>query len=274
MADQDKWILVTGASTGIGRAAAQYLAGAGFKVYAGARKPSDLNELAAMDNVVPLRLDVTNDEDVSAAFEYVSGQGTGLFGLLNNAGVALAGPLMDLDVDEIKKQFDISLMGVHRVTRAFFPLLLKAKGRIVMMSSDSGFFATPFFGPYCSAKFALEGYSDSLRRELMSLGIKVVIVQPGRINTPIWDKGEPLLDGFAGSIFEKQARALGEYAIRKGKSTGLPPVEVGKIVYEAFTRENPKLRYLIAPSKTKYYLIKVLPGFMVDRMIKKELDNF
>lgn len=273
MTKKEKWILVTGASTGIGRAAAEYLAANGFNVYACARKQADLDELAAIDNITSIELDVTKDEDVADAADFVRKQGTGLYGLLNNAGVANAGPLMDLDVGEIEKQFDINLFGVHRVTKAFFPFLLESKGRIVMMSSDSGFFATPFFGPYCSAKFALEGYSDSLRRELMTLGVKVVIIQPGRINTPIWDKGERLLAGFSGSIFEKQARALGEYAIRKGKTTGLPPVEAAEAVFKAFTRKKPKLRYLIAPNKKKYYIIKVLPGIIVDRMIKKELDE-
>jgi short-subunit dehydrogenase len=143
-----------------------------------------------------------------------------------------------------------------------------------MMSSDSGFFATPFFGPYCSSKFALEGYSDSLRREVFLCGIKVVLIEPGRITTPIWDKGEILLQHFespSDSPFSRLAQKVGEYAIRKGRTAGLNPIEVAKVVYVALTQDKPAVRYLVAAKKLKYRMVKILPASRVDAMVQKEL---
>jgi short-subunit dehydrogenase len=267
----EKWILVTGASTGIGRATAEYIAQNGFHVYAGARKKQDLDGLAQIPNIIPLQLDVTKQSDIELALSEIKKRGTGLYGVVNNAGIAVAGPLMDIPVEEIEENFNVNVFGIHRVTKACFPLLLESKGRIVMMSSDSGFFATPFFGPYCSTKFAVEGYADSLRRELLLYDVKVVLVQPGRITTPIWDKGEHLMQKFQGSIFAKEAKGIGDYAIRKGKTAGMNPVEVGKVVYQALTVPKPKLRYLVANNKMKYRMVKILPATTVDNMIRKEL---
>lgn len=268
-----KWVLITGASTGIGRACAELLSSAGFGVYACARKKSDLAELARIPGIEPVTLDVTSAKDVKAAAALVARRKTGLHGLVNNAGIAVAGPLIDLSDGDLLRQFDVNLFGVHRVTRAFLPLLMESNGRVVMMSSDSGFFATPFFGPYCSSKFALEGYADSLRREMLLCGVKVVIIQPGRVATPIWDKGEKMLGGGGTEPFSGVARRLGEHAIKKGKSTGLPPASIARVVQEALTNDNPQLRYLIAPSTLKYRIIKLLPGSRVDAMVKKELEK-
>ena len=154
----------------------------------------------------------------------------------------------------------MNFFGVHRITRAFLPMIMRSKGRIVMISSDSGFFATPFFGPYCASKFALEGYSDSLRRELLLCGAGVVIIQPGRVATPIWDKGEKFLGKFNASTFAEPARKIGEHAVRKGKSTGLPPMDIAVKVHEALTAKDPRLRYLVARNALKYLLVKILPA--------------
>ena len=268
-----KWILVTGASTGIGRAVTEYLTSHGFSVYAGARKPSDLEDLAKIENVIPLALDVTKNDDVTAAVEFVNKQGTGLFALVNNAGIASAGPLMDIPESELEEQLEVNLIGVHRVTKAFFPLILASRGRIIMMSSNSGFFAAPFFGPYNASKFALEGYADSLRRELLLYDVKVVIIQPGNINTPIWKKGEQLLDKFPDSMFKVEARKLGEYAIKKGSTRGLPPRKVAEAVYKGLIKKKPKLRYLIAPDRLRNFFLKRFPASWVDNIIKNELKK-
>ena len=273
MGSEQKWVLVTGASTGIGRAVTEYLASHGFFVYAGARKPSDLEELAKIEHVTPVKLDVTKDQDVTAAVDFVRRQGTGLFGLVNNAGIASAGPLMDIAEEELREQFEVNLIGIHRVTRGFFPLLLDSKGRIIMMSSNSGFFAAPFFGPYNASKFALEGYADSLRRELLLYDVKVVILQPGNINTPIWKKGERLLDKFPDSMFKIEARKMGEYAINKGSTRGLPPRKVAEAVHKALTKKKPKLRYLIAPDRFRNFFLKRFPASWVDNIIKNELKK-
>ncbi|MDD1778366.1 MAG: SDR family oxidoreductase [Candidatus Helarchaeota archaeon] len=273
MGSEQKWVLVTGASTGIGRAVTEYLASHGFSIYAGARKSSDLEELAKIEHVTPLQLDVTKDQDVITAVDFVKKQGTGIFALVNNAGIASAGPLMDITEEELREQLEVNLIGVHRVTKAFFPLLLASKGRIMMMSSNSGFFAAPFFGPYNASKFALEGYADSLRRELLLYDVKVVILQPGNINTPIWKKGEQLLDKYPDSMFKVEARKLGEYAINKGNTRGLPPQKVAETVYKALTKKQPKLRYLIAPDRLRNFFLKRFPASWVDNIIKGELEK-
>ena len=184
---------------------------------------------------------------------------------------------MELPIEDLYEQFDVNLFGIHRVTKAVFPLLLESKGKIVMISSDSGFYATPFFGPYCSSKFALEGYSDSLRRELLVFDVKVVIIEPGRVNTSIWEKGEEslkiLLKRLKGSIFEKISKEVGEYAIEKGKTEGLNPREIAKLVHKILHIKEPKTRYLIALDKLRYRLIKILPDKMIDKKFEKEFKK-
>ena len=275
MPDTTKSVLITGASSGIGRAAAEHLSSRGFHVYAGARDDDALEQLSGIPNATPVRLDVTVAEDIARVQETIREKGTGLFGLVNNAGITKVGPLMDLDTQDLREQFEVNFFGVHEVTRAFFPLLLQARGRIVMISSDSGFFATPFVGPYCSSKFALEGYSDSLRREITSHGVKVVLIEPGRVTTPIWNKTEKIIDPekLKKSLFREEASALAGYSIRKGKSDGLSPEAVAETIYAALTLPNPKLRYIVAKNSLEYKLIKILPARWVDRMVSKKIKR-
>jgi short-subunit dehydrogenase len=270
-----KYVLVTGANSGIGRATAEYLAANGFHVYAGARDTRTLESLGKNPNVTAVKLDVTNMADIIEVKKIIEGKGTGLFGLVNNAGITKAGALMDVSVEDMREQFEVNLFGVHQVTQALFPFILQSKGRMVMMSSDSGFFATPFVGPYCSSKFALEGYSDSLRREITSYGVKIIIIEPGRVVSAIWDKGEKILADakYINSIFWNEAKALGEYSIRKGKTEGLPPIEVAKIVHQALTLENPKLRYIVAKNSFEYMLMKISPAWYVDRLVLKKVQD-
>ncbi len=271
MAQSTRWVLVTGASTGIGRATTEFLAANGFGVYAGARKPEDLAKLGSIQNVVPLKIDVQRDADVQAAVDAVSKAGTGLFGIVNNAGIARAGPLMDIPVEEMIEQFDVNVIGIHRVTKAFLPFVIASKGRIVMMSSDSGFFATPFFGPYCASKHAVEGYADSLRREVSMLGVTVVIMEPGEISTPIWSKGEKQLERESDSPLIALAKKVGRHAINSGKTKGLPPVEVAKAIHRALVIDRPKERYIVAKNKMEYKLLKILPTSKVDSLVAKEM---
>ena len=264
-------ILITGANSGIGRACTQYLALKGFKIYAGARKEEDIEDLNRIKNVIGLNIDVTDDQTIKEAFNYIKNEKSGLFALINNAGIATAGPLMDISTNDLITQFNVNLIGVHRITTTFFSLLLESKGRIIMISSNSGFFAAPFFGPYCSSKFALEGYSDALRRELLLYDVKVIIIQPGRIKTPIWDKGEKLLSKFEGSMFEKEAYEIGKYAIEKAKSDSLDPLQVAKVILTSLTIKNPKNRYMIVPDMFRNKLLKILPSKRIDKIIRKEL---
>ncbi|HME56070.1 MAG TPA: SDR family oxidoreductase [Candidatus Lokiarchaeia archaeon] len=269
-----KWVLVTGASTGIGRAITEYLAKNGFNVYACARNQSDLDDLAGIANVKSIKVDVTSPDDVKDAIDLVNHEGTGLFGLVNNAGIAVAGPLVDITDEDFKMQFEVNMFGVHRMTRAFFPLLLESKGRIVMMSSDSGFFATPLTGAYCASKHAIEGYADSLRRELFLVGVKVVIIEPGRIKTPIWEKNTIALDKYKDSIFAKVALKLGADEIKKGIAKGLPPVEVAKKVYSALVAKKPHLRYSITDDPVQFKLTRVLPPSWIDKMVQSVLKKY
>ena len=273
MLNNQQSVLVTGANTGIGLAITQYIASKGMHVFAGARTQEALENLAQNPKVTPLKLDVTNAEDIKLAKKIIEERATGLFALVNNAGIGKGGPLIDVSVEDLRAQFEVNLFAVHQITQAVFPLLLKAKSRIVMMSSDSGFFATPFFGPYCSSKFALEGYADSLRREIAPYGVKVIIIEPGRVTTPIWDKGEKYLNKYDDSLFAVEAKAIGEYAIGKGKTAGLSSLEVAKIVYQVLTIPNPKLRYIVAKNKFEYLMMKILPASYVDKLTLKKVQK-
>ena len=173
--------LVTGASSGIGRACATHLASRGFHVLAGVR-----NEADAPPRTEPIRLDVTRAEDIAAAAERV---GPSLHALVNNAGIAVNGPIEVVPVEDWRHQFEVNVIGQVAVTRALLPALLDARGRIVNMSSIGGRVAMPLFGPYAASKFALEAVSDTLRREVGPHGVKVARVEPGIIATPIWGKG-------------------------------------------------------------------------------------
>src|SRR3954453_17871577 len=183
-------VLVTGASTGIGEATALGLQKAGFRVFAGVRKPEDGGRLRAAGVTVIQPLDVTKSEDVEAAVKTVEEalDGTPLRGIVNNAGIGLGGPLEALDLDDFRKTLEVNTTSQLAVTQAFLPLLRKSKGRIVNMSSIGGRVAQPFAGPYIASKFALEGVSDVLRADLLGWGIEVIAIEPGTIATPIWEK--------------------------------------------------------------------------------------
>ena len=193
-------VVVTGASTGIGEACAQLLAEKGFMVFGSVRKTADAERLKARfgENFAPLFFDVTDAEAVLRAAKEVENwlSGRTLAGLVNNAGIAVPGPLLHVPIADLRRQLEVNLIGQMQVTQAFAPLLGARDpqggppGRIVNMSSVAGRIARPFFGPYNASKFGLEGLSDALRRELTVYGIKVVVIQPGMISTPIWDKAE------------------------------------------------------------------------------------
>lgn len=271
MADAGKRILVTGASTGIGRAVTDYLARRGDQVYAGARKAHDLAALEQIRGVTPLRLDVTQERDVAASVLKVEGETERLDGLVNNAGVSGGGPLTDISVEEIERQFAVNVFGVHRVTKAFFPLILRAEGRIVNMSSVGGRLALPFLGPYVMSKFSLEAYSDSLRRELAPHGVHVAVIQPGNVKTPIWDKTDPEDPRYDGSIFEERYRRLARYFIKQGKTKGMPPETIARPVYHALHARRPRIRYLVAESNFRQRFLEILPTGLFDWILKRRV---
>jgi NAD(P)-dependent dehydrogenase (short-subunit alcohol dehydrogenase family) len=262
--------LVTGASTGIGRASALHLAGLGFHVLAGVRDPAD-----APDGLEPLKLDVTSETDVAAAAERV---GAALHALVNNAGIAISGPVEVVPLDEWRRIVDINLLGQVAVTRALLPAVLRARGRVVNMSSIGGRVANPLFGPYSATKFALEAVSDALRREVAAHGVKVVSIEPGGIATPIWDKG--LDDGrrIMADMPEEAARryarlipAVTKVAERLARE-GLPPEAVAEVVGKAVTARRPRARYVVGrDAKIQAIAARLLPDRVLDAVIARAL---
>jgi len=275
-----KAVVITGASTGIGRACALHLDQLGFQVFAGVRRESDGKALAeqASRRLQAILLDVTSSQMIAGAVEYVSAQvgDRGLAGLVNNAGVAVAAPLEFIPLDELRRQLEVNVVGQIAVTQAFLPLIRQGKGRIVNMSSISGLVATPFLGPYAASKFALEALSDALRRELSPWGIHVALVEPGRIKTPIWEKSLRAADRIAAQLppeaTRKYGSAMDENRRRAGNETRGAPVEaVARAVAHALTAERPRIRYLVGvDARLGALLARWLPGRILDWLIVRQ----
>lgn len=247
--------LVTGASTGIGRACALYLDRKGWKVFAGVRRAEDGERLRARATA-PLEaviLDVTSEESIiaaAAAIEASRGD-AGLQGLVNNAGIAVASPIEFVAAEDLRHQLEVNVTGQVAVTRALTPALRTGQGRIANMSSISGRMALPLLGPYAASKFALEAISDALRVELAPQGIRVAVIEPGAVRTPIWDKGIARADEVRATLppeaFEQYGEAIErlEAAARHAAKSGVPPGRVAKAVYHALSSRWPKARYLV-----------------------------
>jgi NAD(P)-dependent dehydrogenase (short-subunit alcohol dehydrogenase family) len=269
-------VVVTGTSTGIGWGTAKVLIARGFRVFGSVRKKADAERLAAEFGpaFVPLVFDVTDEDAVGLAAARVGDAlaGEKLFGLVNNAGIAVAGPLLELPLGDFRRQIDTNLIGVVIATKAFGPLLgtdrtLKGPpGRIVNISSVGGKNAVPFLSPYAASKFALEGLSEGLRRELLPFGIDVIVVAPGAVATPIWAKAEqvditPYLDTPYAPALERMRLMLA-----LGKE-GLPPERIGEAVRRALTATRPCVRYTVTPHPLRDFLARALPKRIVDRLI-------
>ena len=261
-------VLVTGASTGIGRATAEYLAERGARVLAGARSPAALDSLERIDGVTAIQLDVCDQRSVEAARRRAEGIAGHLDGLVNNAGTAVAGPWMDVSPEMLQAQLEVNLIGVHRVTRAFFPMLLAARGTIVNISSTGGRVAMPFMGPHVASKFALEALSDSLRRELATCGVAVCVVQPGAIRTPIWTKTDPDR-AVASPLFGDRARAFGRMWIERAARNGMPPARVARVVARALAAASPRPRYLVTEANLTTRLAGWLPDRWLDAIVAR-----
>ncbi|MBL8530693.1 MAG: SDR family NAD(P)-dependent oxidoreductase [Hyphomonadaceae bacterium] len=278
----DRAIVVTGASTGIGRAAVAKAVREGAHVFASVRKQDDADSLTQEFGaaVTPLLFDVVDEAAVRAGAARVA-EALGprrLFGLVNNAGIAVPGPLLHIESDELRRQMEVNLIGVHNATRAFAPLLgadraRKGKpGRIVMISSVGGERAMPFVGPYNASKFALEGYSESLRRELILYGIDVIVIGPGSIATPIWDKAEQNdLARFVETDYGPAAQRVADYMIAQGRE-GLPASDVGDLIWQVLTAPSPKTRYpILRKAMMDRTIPSLLPNRMLDRIIARRL---
>ena len=248
-----KAVLVTGASTGIGRYITERLANEGFFVYAGARKQADMDALNAIDNVRAVRLDVTVQEEIDAAVKTVEEGGLGLYGVVNNAGIFLGGPLTDVSVDELHWIMNVNVYGVYRVTKAFAPMIIESGGRITTIGSISGILAGPFGGHYSMTKHAIEAYTDSLAAEMESLGVAVSVIEPGNYDSRIADSAlrrmreENAMYAREGSPF---AERFEEWLNRDwDRSEYKPPEEVAEATYQFFTSDAPLRRYMVVPNE-------------------------
>ena len=248
--DARKAVLVTGASSGIGLHITETLAANGFHVYAGARKPEDLERLDAMDNVSSVRLDVTVQEEIDAAAAFVKAQGRGLWGVVNNAGVAFYSPLADGPESELKLTFDINVYGPYRVNQAFLPMLIESGGRTTVISSISGFIGGSS-GSYSMSKFAVEGYTDTLANELASTGVHVSAVEPGAFKSRIVDRlrNRALAQAEAGELELDDETRQGLERMAASRQEMKEPVEVAMAVLDLMSTDNPRRRYMVTPNE-------------------------
>jgi NAD(P)-dependent dehydrogenase (short-subunit alcohol dehydrogenase family) len=262
---EKRTILVTGAANGIGLAITEFLAKNGYTVLATDFNETDLQKLSSRENIHTIFLDVTNKESIQKAVEQSLEITDCLDGLVNNAGVFNGGPLLEIPVEELHEIININVLGMIRVTQAFFFMLEKKKGKIINLSSEVGRFAFPFNGPYSISKYAIEAFSDSLRRELMFIGMKVVIIQPGAIATSLPQKTLDVYGKYVeNSIFKKQLTRVWSIL---GKEKYGDPVEVAKTVHNALKRKNPKSRYRVSNNKQRR-ILEYLPTSFADFMIK------
>lgn len=280
--ERPKNVVITGASTGIGYDGARYLVERGWHVFGSVRKQADAERVQAAlgEHFTPLLFDVTDGAAIKTAAEKVAETvgDSGLWGLVNNAGIAVPGPLMYLSIDEFRRQLEVNLVGQLAVTQAFLPLLGAKKnvpyppGRIVNIGSVSGRIGYPFMGPYAASKHALEGLSDSLRRELLIYGVDVIVIEPGSIKTPIWDKaGEFDASDYEDTDYARFVEPMMNTVVRAGK-IGVPVERVSEKIWEALTKDRPKTRYVIPRNwLTSWLLPRWLPDRWFDGIVAKRL---
>ena len=276
MAGKMSAVVITGASTGIGRASALYLDRLGYRVFAGVRKQADAESLAdeGSDRLTPITIDVTEQRSIASAREEVEqavGK-DGLVGLINNAGVGGGGPIETTPLEEYRDVLEVNLIGQIAVTQIFLPLIRRAKGTVVFISSIGGRVASPFMSPYNSSKFGIEALGESLRHELKPWEIDVVIVEPGSIDTEIWGKGQDAIrdrvskmPADARRLYGRQLSRFGE-GIRETASRGISPDKVAEVVHRAISSDNPRHRYLVG---TDAKIAARLKGTLPDRIFAR-----
>lgn len=273
-------VLVTGASSGIGRATALRLDAIGFRVFAGVRKERDGERLREQGSsrLIPLLLDIADPDSIAEAAQRLRSltADRGLAGLVNNAGITVSAPLEFIPLEEFRHQLEVNLVGHLAVTQSVLPMLRQSRGRIVNVSSIGGITALPFLGPYHASKFALEGLSDSLRQELRPRGISVAVVEPGSVRTPIWEKGTEAASGLRGKLPPEAEALYGTamdavaLAAKRTGERGLPPERVADVIARALTARRPRTRYLVGrDARAQLTLRRLLPDRGFDRLIAR-----
>lgn len=278
-----KTVLVTGASTGIGKECALRLCKMGWRVYAGVRRTKDgealLDKAASKDRLIPIQLDVTSKDDIERAAKVISEAAgeRGLDGLVNNAGIAVAAPLEFVPIDDFRRQLEVNVTGQLAVTQAAIPLLRKARGRIVNIGSVSGRINTPMLGAYSISKFALDALSSTLRMELEPWGIAVIYIAPGGVATPIWhkalDEADAMLTRLPAAVRTLYGPMMDSMLARAARSDegGLHVSEVGKAVARALTTANPATRYPVGSFARIGEVLRVLPDKLRERILLSQL---
>lgn len=280
MSSPPRVAVVTGASTGIGEACALRLARGGWQVFAGVRREDDANRLLdlGVDGLEAIMLDVTDAEQIASARERVERVvgAEGLGGVVNNAGIAVGGPQEYLDVAEFRRQFEVNVFGAIAVTHAFMPALRRGTGRVVNIGSMGGRIANPFMAPYSASKFALEAITDALRIELRPWGIHASIIEPGAVQTPIWDKGDRTIERITSDLppdaIERYSFAFStiEKLARDARRRGVPPDRVARAVEHALTSRRPRPRYIVgADARLAIFARWLLPDRALDWVIAR-----
>ncbi len=278
--DNSPAVVITGCSTGIGAACARELDRRGFRVFAGVRSEADAQRLraGASQSLSPLSINVTDAESIDHAARSVAGAvgGAGLAGLVNNAGIVVTGPLEILPIEQLRKQLEVNVIGQIAVTQAFLPLLRAAGGRIVNMGSVNGSLAPPYLGPYAASKFALEALSDALRSELRNWGIAVSLIEPGAVETPIWQKAQAATDRLAQDVspealelYDADLTAM-RAATRRLADGAMPVEKVVRAVLHALSARRPKTRYYITlQTRLVFRPFKLVPDRIRDWLIRR-----
>jgi len=271
-------VLITGASTGIGRATALRLDASGWRVFAGVRREEDAESLRAdgSDRLMPLTIDVTEADQIAAAATRIEAEAGGLEGLVNNAGVAIPAPLETVPIEDLRRQVEVNMIAQVAVTQAMLPSIRRAHGRVVFIASIGGRIAFPLNGPYHMAKFGIEAAGDVFRQELRPWRIPVSIVEPGSIATPIWERGAKTADEVqerAGSrqvaLYGQAMERLREVA-RELAERGIPPEKVAATIEHALTSSRPRSRYLVGlDAKVQAHLKPWIPTPVFDRIVAR-----
>lgn len=271
-------VVVTGASSGIGADAARTLARRGFVVFAGVRNERDATRLGEThENIRPVTLDVTDRGAIGAAAAQVAASGVPLRGVVGNAGIAIAGPLEFLPVDELRRQFEINVFGAIAVAQAFLSQLRASRGRLVFVGSISGRLSVPFIAPYSASKFALRALADALRNELRPAGIAVSLIEPASVKTPIWQKGRDGRDALAAALGPAALEAYGAQLeavfeqTRREERAAMPVERVTRAIVHALTARKPRATYLIGGAARAGSIVAILPPALRDRALGASL---
>jgi len=268
-----KAVLVTGASSGLGRKMTEAMAAQGYFVYAGARKDKDMAELNAIENVQAVRLDVNKQDEIDAAVKTISEAGRGLYGLVNNAGVVLLRPLIEIDEKDFHFQMEVNIFGVYRITRAFAPLVIESKGRISIMGSIAGTLSSATWGPYAMTKHAMEAYADALADEMRQFDVKVSLIEPGTYKSKIAQNALDRMEARNQSAEDSQFQAAMDESVNWlnafEKDSG-DPAEVAETVMKALFDDHPKPRYLVVPNQEQAYWTI---NRAIERMVEQNYDQ-